>query len=179
MNAMEIVVAAMALICMISSLVSLYFTYEWRLKVERECYRIEQGNMRAKQCANDVDTALFHVKEDLLELKNTFYQCGIETMKVRSEDHDQAIDSIRKDLLDLQVISGTLPSRAGTMLDEVNNTLEELKSLQSAYKEQQALLETTKEQVAKLAEAYAQIHFTGKEIEEMRDELEDLSRRTA
>lgn len=182
MNTMEIMIctiALAALVAMILSVVTLYLTYEWKLRVESKQNMIDQDNVLTRQCVNDLDTALFHVKEDLLELKNTFYKCGIETLKVRSEDHDQAIESIRKDMLDLQVISGTLPSRAGTMLEEVNNTLEDQKKLQSAFLEQQAILEKTKDQVSKLAEAYAELHFTGKEIEEMRDRLEDLKRRVA
>lgn len=179
MNTMEILIAAVALVSMIFSGITLYLTYEWKLKVEKAHRAMEGRCTDTKICVGDLDTALFHVKEDLLELKNTFYKCGIETLKVRSEDHDAAIDSIRRDLLDLQVISGTLPSRAGTMLEEVDNALEEMKALQSAHKELHAVLEKTKDQVAKLAEAYAQLHFTGKEIEAMRDSIEELKRRAA
>ena len=179
MNTMEILVAEVALVSMIFSGITLYLTYEWKLKVEKALLATEHRCTETKICVGDLDTALFHVKEDLLELKNTFYRCGIETLKVRSEDHDTAIDSIRRDLLDLQVISGTLPSRAGTMLEEVEHALDEMKALQSAYKEQQALLETTKEQMEKLAAAYAELHFTGKEIETMRDSIEELKKGAA
>ena len=179
MNTMEIFSAAFSLASMIFSVAVLFVAYNNMRSVHRTINYIKDQYDAWKDTVNDVDTALFNTKEDLLDLKNRFYASGIETLKVRSEDHDQAIESIRKDMLDLQVISGTLPSRAGTMLEEVNNTLEEQKKLQSAFLEQQAILEKTKDQVSKLAEAYAELHFTGKEIEEMRDRLEDLKRRVA
>ena len=179
MSAIEIIICAVAMVSMIFSGITLCLTYSWKFRVERRCYAVDHDNVQTRQCVNDLDTELFHIKEDLIELKGRFADAGVETLKVRSDDHDKAIDSIRKDLLDIQVLSGTLPSRAGTLLQEVDNALAEMKSLQSAYKEQQALLQTTKEQMEKLAAAYASLHFTGKEIEEMRDGIEELKRRIA
>jgi chromosome segregation ATPase len=179
MNTTEIIATAYALLMTVFSIVMVCLTYEWKIQVERKHSAIDTKWLQTKQSVDDLDTLVFNAKEDLFNLKNTFYSSGIETLKVRSEDHERAIGSLRKDLLDLQVISGTLPSRAGTMLQEVENTLEELKGLQSAYKEQQALLETTKEQLAKLATAYGELHFTGKELETIRDDLEELKRRAA
>ena len=179
MNSMEILIAVFALVSMIFSFVTLYLTYEWKNKTNKQHYEMDAKCLRTKQIVDDLDTLIFNLKEDLFNLKNAFYSSGLETLKVRSEDHDKSIDAIRKDMLDLQVITGTLPSKAGTMREEVENTLEALESVQSAYKETRVIVDRMKEQMESLAKAYADIHFTSKEFEEMRDELNDLSRRTA
>ena len=166
------------LIIGIVCIINLCLTFRWKLQVEKAIHEVEKTLSDSKQFTNDLDLNLFHAKEDLLDLKSTFYSSGLQTLKVRSEDHDKAIESLRKDMLDLQVISGTLPSRAGTMRDEVSNALEELKSLQSSYKEQQALLETTKDQTTKLADAYEGLHFTSEEFNQMRERLDEIDRRT-
>ena len=179
MSMAEMVVAGLALVAIAMSIATLYLTYEWKIKVEKLYNMIEQDNFQTNKKVEDLDTALFNVKSDMYDLRVDYKKSGIETLKVRTEDHDKAIDAIRKDMLDLQVITGTLPSKAGTMRETVENVLEELKAVQSAYKEQHAVLETTKEQMAKLAEAYGGLHFTSEEFEQMRNELEDLSRRSA
>jgi len=179
MNSMEILIAVFALFAMVFSFVTLYLTYEWKNKTNKQHYEMDVKCLRTKQTIDDLDTLIFNMKEDLFNLKNAFYSSGLETLKVRSEDHDKSIDAIRKDMLDLQVITGTLPSKAGTMREEVENTLEALESVQSAYKETRAIVDRMKEQMESLAKAYSEIHFTSKEFEEMRDELNDLSRRTA
>lgn len=179
MSMAEMVVAGLALVAIAMSIVTLYLTYEWKIKVEKLYNMIEQDNFQTSKKVEDLDTALFNVKSDMYDLRVDYKKSGIETLKVRTEDHDKAIDAIRKDMLDLQVITGTLPSKAGTMRETVENALEELKTVQSAYKEQQAVLATTKEQMENLAEAYSGLHFTSEEFEQMRNELEDLSRRSA
>lgn len=176
MNTMEILTATFALVSVLMSFVALYVTYEWKILVEKKFVEIDTAVRNAKDCMNDLDSSLFHAKEDLLDLKKDFTNAGIETLHVRSEDHDRAIDSIRRDLLDLQVLTGTLPTQAGTMRQEVENTLESLKSVQSSYLETRAIVDTTKEQVEKLAEAYGSIHFTSDEIEKMRDKWSDMKR---
>lgn len=160
------------------NIINLCLTCEWKMKVQKAISEVEKTLADHKQFANDQDLNLFHVKEDLLDLKAAFYSSGLQTLKVRSEDHDKALESLRKDMLDLQVISGTLPSKAGTMREEVANALEELQSLQSAYKEQQALLETAKDQTTKLADAYEGLHFTSEEFNQMRERLDEIDRRT-
>ena len=179
MSMAEIIVAGLAVFSIAMSIATLYLTYEWKIKVEKLYNMIEQDNFQTNAKVEDLDTALFNVKSDMYDLRVDYKKSGIETLKVRTEDHDKAIDAIRKDLLDLQVITGTLPSKAGTMMETVENALEELKAVQKSYKEQQAILETTKEQMAKLAEAYGGLHFTSEEFEQMRNELEDMSRRSA
>lgn len=179
MSTVEIILISVAMVSLIVSIITLARAHSWEIMVERKHSAIDASEVRVRHLIDDLDTALFNVKSDLLDLKTTFYKSGIETLKVKSDDNEKSIESIRKDLLDLQVISGTLPSRAGTMRQEIENTLEALKSVQSSYLETRAITERTKEQVEKLAEAYASLHFTGREIEEMRDELEDLSRKSS
>ena len=174
MSFMEYMFGAISLACLITSSIVWCLTYEWKIRIEKKCAEVEETRNDLKQIVGDLDSALFHHKEDLLELKKTFYNCGLETLKVRSEDHDASIEAIRRDLLDLQVISGTLPSKAGTMLEEVSNTLEELKAVKSHYMETRALLDATKEQVEGLAKAYATIHFTSKTIEDIRNDIDDM-----
>ena len=175
----EIVILAWAIVSMITSLASLYFVYQWKNEVARKHSVMEAMNLRVKGNVDELHMKLLELVDGMHELKNSFFRAGTDILKERSEDHDRAIESIRKDLLDLQVLSGTLPSRAGTMLQELENTLEELRKLQSSYLEIKAVNDRTKEQVEKLAEAYSSLHFTGKELEEIRDEIEDLSRRTS
>lgn len=179
MSPIEILIAAFALVAVVCSAVTLYLTYEWKLGVERKHSAVDTRLIQFQHSINDLDTIVFNLKEDVFNLRNTFYSAGIETVKVRSADHDQSIDAIRRDLLDLQVLTGTLPTKAGTMRQEVENTLEALKSVQRNYLETRAIVDRMKEQMEGLAKAYSSLHFTGKELEEMRDELEDLSRRTA
>lgn len=179
MSMIEIVILAWAIVSMIASLASLYFVHQWKNDVARKHSVMEAMNLRIKGNVDELHMKLLELVDGMCEMKNKLYGAGIETLKVRSEDHDRAIESIRKDLLDLQVLSGTLPSRAGTMLQELENTLDELKKLQSSYLEIKAVNDRTKEQVEKLAEAYSSLHFTGKELEELRDEIEDLSRKTS
>lgn len=176
MTTMEIVMVGIALLSIITSWAVLYFTLKWKEKVTETFHELWTENSGQ---INKISSKFLALEDKLYELKKNVADAELEIMKVRSEDHDQAIDSIRKDLLDLQVISGTLPSKAGTMLQEVENTLDELKAVQSKYLETRAIVDNTKDQVENLAKAYASLHFTGKEIEEIRDELEDLSRRTA
>ena len=115
------------------------------------------------------------LKEDIVDVDDRMTKAGLETMKIRTDDHDRAIDSIRRDLLDLQVISGTLPGKAGTMHDDVENAMQELKALQSNYLETRAIVDNTKAQMEKLAEAYASLSFTSMEIERIRDKLEEVT----
>lgn len=176
MTMMEMVMVGITLLSIVTGWVVLYFTFKWKNHVIKDFQGLwtETANR-----IDRVDAKVSLLEDKLYDLQKTVAEAELETTKVRSKDHDRAIESIRKDLLDLQVLSGTLPSRAGTMLQEVENTLDELKSVQSKYLETRAIVDNTKEQVENLAKAYASLHFTGKEIEEMRNELEDLSRRTA
>lgn len=176
MGIMDIVMTAIAVASIVTSWAVLYLTYNWRIKKEAEMLEMEY---KFQKDMSRFETVTLSLKGEIFELKEQMAGFGLETMKVRSEDHDRAIESIRRDLLDIQVLSGTLPSTAGTMRQEIENTLEALKSVQSNYLETRAIVDRTKEQVEKLAEAYSSLHFTGKELEELRDELEDLSRRSS
>lgn len=179
MSMAEMVVAGLAIVAMGMSIVTLYLTYEWKIKVEKLYNMIEQDNFQTNKKVEDLDTALFNVKSDMYDLRVDYKKSGIETLKVRTEDHDKAIDAIRKDMLDLQVITGTLPSKAGTMRDEVENTLEALHSVQSHYLETRTLVDDMKGKVESLAKGYASIHFTSDELDVIRDKLEELKRRIA
>ena len=174
MDEIEIIISAVSLISLVSCIVTLFLTYGWKIRVEKKYREIEKVYSEIDGSMDYLSDQLVEQNDDLYNLQRDFADIGIETLKVRSEDHDRAIESIRKDLLDLQVLSGTLPSRAGTMLQEVENTLEELRAVKSNYLETRAIVDDTKEKMEKLAEAYASLHFTGKEIEEMRSSLEAL-----
>lgn len=176
MTTMEMVMVGITLLSIITSWAVLYFAFKWKNHTIKS---FEGLWNEAVNRTGRVDVKVSLLEDKLYDLQKTVAEAELETTKVRTKDHDRAIESIRKDLLDLQVLSGTLPSRAGTMLQEVENTLDELKSVQSRYLETRAIVDNTKAQVENLAKAYASLHFTGKEIEEMRNELEDLSRRTA
>ena len=176
MTTMEIVMVGITLLSIITSWVVLYLTAKWKNLVSDTFQSLWT---EAANRTDRVDAKVSLLEDKLYDLQKTVAEAELETTKVRTKDHDRAIESIRKDLLDLQVLSGTLPSRAGTMLQEVENTLDELKSVQSKYLETRAIVDNIKVKVENLAKAYASLHFTGKEIEEMRNELEDLSRRTA
>lgn len=172
----EMFMMLMTMFSMAACILTLILTYEWKIRIERKYNADEQECYQTKQVVDDLDTSLFHVKEDLLELKTTFYKSGVEFLKVQADGHDKDIESIRKDLLDLQVISGTLPSKAGTMLEEVMNTEESLKAVQSKYQEVQAVVDSIKEKIEGLARAYGGLHFTSEEMENIRGRLEEIER---
>lgn len=176
MTTMEMVMVGITLLSIITSWVVLYFALKRKEEVTETFRKLWTNNSGQ---IDRIASKFLALEDKLYDLQKTVAEAELETTKVRSKDHDRAIESIRKDLLDLQVLSGTLPSRAGTMLQEVENTLDELKSVQSKYLETRAIVDNIKVKVENLAKAYASLHFTGKEIEEMRNELEDLSRRTA
>lgn len=174
MSTVEILITAWAVVSMITSLIALYFTGKWKFLVEKKYSAMDALNVRTNQALDDMTTGLLSVKADLHNLKTKYLSSGIDILKIRSEDHEKSIDSIRRDLLDLQVISGTLPSKAGTMLQEVENTQETLRAVQRSYLETRAIVDTTKEQVEKLAEAYASLHFTSAELEAMEEGLAEM-----
>ena len=139
----EMFMMLMTMFSTAACILTLILTYEWKIRIERKYNADEQECYQTKQVVDDLDTSLFHVKEDLL---------------------------------DLQVISGTLPSKAGTMLEEVMNTEESLKAVQSKYQEVQAVVDSSKEKIEGLARAYGGLHFTSEEMEKIRDRLEEIER---
>ena len=172
MTKTELIFAVIAAISLLCSWITLYLSMRDQIRTQEVVHDL---SVYIDDNRAHTDSLAIDLKEDLVNVDDRMTEAGLETMKIRTDDHDRAIDSIRRDLLDLQVISGTLPGKAGTMHDDVENALQELKALQSNYLETRAIVDNTKAQMEKLAEAYASLSFTSMEIEHIRDKLEEVT----
>lgn len=168
----ELIFAVIAAISILCSWITLYLSMREHIRTQETVHDLSTA---IDGIRTHIDSLVIDLKEDIIDVDDRMTEAGLETMKIRTDDHDRAIDSIRRDLLDLQVISGTLPGKASTMHDDVENALQELKALQSNYLETRAIVDNTKAQMEKLAEAYASLRFTSMEIEHIRDKLEELN----